>query len=457
LRPWHLLGLGWMLLFGSGLSLSASAGNTTDSPLDGGTVRDAGRPSSDAGLSSPSDGGERGPDGGSLALAPPLPMPAVIEPPAPPLPPLARRSKSARGKAGKSASAATEAQLEHQNPLQVAARRYAQLLLSRRFDEAFLMHEEAGGRRPNWASLRSATSSFLDAHGGPTAIEQSIAMNIGAELTTFFFTARFSDGAELPLRVALDYWGHVSGAAVGSEIIPAMRQRYDRNDAYKTRTSLSLPFSGVWTASNATLGPGNGHYLNANQRFAIDFLLAEEGEPGKRKTSRPPGKQNTDHFSFGQDILAPADGVVVQAVDGIPDNTPGQVDVYYRLGNTVVLSFENGEFAYLCHLMSGSVRVRPGDRVQRGQVLAKCGNSGNSTAPHLHFQLTDAPLITYSTSLPAYFHNVKRNGSVANDVLPQSGDRLENVVSGRSERRASEKPRAGLGTSSAGKRRRHSG
>jgi murein DD-endopeptidase MepM/ murein hydrolase activator NlpD len=107
--------------------------------------------------------------------------------------------------------------------------------------------------------------------------------------------------------------------------------------------------------------------------------------------------------------------------------------------------------------MSGSVRVRPGDRVQRGQVLAKCGNSGNSTAPHLHFQLTDAPLITYSTSLPAYFHNVKRNGSVANDVLPQSGDRLENVVSGRSERRASEKPRAGLGTGSAGKRRRHSG
>jgi murein DD-endopeptidase MepM/ murein hydrolase activator NlpD len=363
-----------------------------------------------------------------------------------------------RGKPGKSQSPAADVHLENQNLLQGVARRYAQLLLSRRFDEAFLMHEEAGGRRPNWASLRSNTQSFLDAHGGPTAIEQSITVNIGAELTTFYFTARFRDGAELPLRVALDYWGHVSGAGVGSEIVPAMRQRYDRNDAYKTRTVLSLPFAGVWTASNATLGPGNGHYLNANQRFAIDFFITEEVEPGKRKASRPPGKQNSDYFAYGQDVLAPADAVVVQVVDGIPDNPPGQVDVYYRLGNTVVLSFENGEFAYLCHLMPGSLRVRPGDRVARGQVLGKCGNSGNSTGPHLHFQLTDGPLITYATSLPAYFRNVRRNGVQHSDVLPQSGDRLENVQLSRPEKRPSDKPRASLGPAAgAGKRRRHSG
>jgi murein DD-endopeptidase MepM/ murein hydrolase activator NlpD len=449
---------GLVLLCAGSLVVSAQAQREGEAAVDGGVPdasapRDAGDASRDASVRS--DGGERSPDAGPVERAALPPLPTITEPPTPPLPALARRAKPVRGKVAKPAG--PETTLEHQNPLQAVARRYAQLLLSRRFDEAFLMHEEAGGRRPNWASLRGAASGFLDAHGVPTAIEQSIAMSIGAELTTFFFTARFRDGAELPLRVALDYWGHVSGAAVGSEIIPAMRQRYDRNDAYKTRTVLSLPFAGAWTASNATLGPGNGHYLNANQRFAVDFLISEPGEDGKRKTSRPPGKQNTDYFSFGQDILAPADAVVVQAVDGIPDNTPGQVDVYYRLGNTVVLSFENGEFAYLCHLMSGSVRVRAGDRVQRGQVVAKCGNSGNSTAPHLHFQLTDAPLITYSTSLPAYFQNVKRNGSVENHVLPQSGDRLENAQNSRIERRSGEKPRAGLGTSTPGKRRRQSG
>ena len=92
-------------------------------------------------------------------------------------------------------------------------------------------------------------------------------------------------------------------------------------------------------------------------------------------------------------------------------------------------------------------------------MLGKCGNSGNSTGPHLHFQLTDGPLITYSTSLPAYFHNVRRNGTQLSDVLPQSGDRLENVQVGRPEKEAGgDKPRASLGpASAAGKRRRHSG
>lgn len=419
--------------------------------LDGSTVTDGG---------TAADGATSGADGGGLPVTPPaavplqpadggtgstgavpLALPPVTDPPTPPPPPAVRRAKGVRPKVPPKGGSA-DPPLETQNPLQAVARRYAQLLLSRRFDEAFLMHEEAGGRRPNWPNLRTAAASFLDVHGGPTSIEQSIAVSIGAELTTFFFTAHFRDGAELPLRVALDYWGHVSGAAVGSEVIPAMRQRYDRNDAYKTRTTLSLPFGGVWMASNATLGPGNGHYLNANQRFAIDFFITEEVEPGKRKTSRPPGKQNSDYFSYGQDVLSPADGVVVQVVDGVPDNVPGQVDVYYRLGNSIVISFENGEFAHLCHLMPGSTRVRPGDRVMRGQVLAKCGNSGNSTGPHLHFQLTDGPLITYSTSLPAYFRNVRRNGSMLSEVLPQSGDRLENSQSARPERERRSEHRA---------------
>jgi murein DD-endopeptidase MepM/ murein hydrolase activator NlpD len=299
--------------------------------------------------------------------------------------------------------------------------------MSRRFDEARLLHEEEGGRRPDWASLRAAAASFIDIHGAPRTIEQSLTTFSGAELTTFFFTAIFPDGSELPLRVALDHWGHISGAGVGGEVIPAAKQRYDRHDLYKTRTVLSLPFHGSWMASNATLAPGNGHYLNANQRFAVDFFIVSEVEPGKNKSHRDHGKQNIDYFAYGQDVLAPADGVVVQVVDGVPDNAPGQTDVYYRLGNSIVLSFENGEYAYLCHLMPGSSRVRPGDRVLRGQVLAKCGNSGNSTGPHLHFQLTDGPLISHAASLPAYFRDVYRNGVLVPDALPQSGDRMENA------------------------------
>ncbi len=178
-----------------------------------------------------------------------------------------------------------------------------------------------------------------------------------------------------------------------------------------------------WTVSNASPNPSNGHFLNANQRFAIDFYITEE-EGGKRKSHRERGKQNADYFAFGQEVLAPADGTVLQVVDGVPDNTPGQTDVYYRIGNTVVLSLGNGEYAHLCHLQNGSTRVRPGDQVRRGQVLARCGNSGNSTSPHLHFQLTDGPLFSHSASLPAYFKNVLKSGTLTDLVLPMSGDRL---------------------------------
>ena len=408
----------------AGDSTQASAPKSTTevvdggvSPLDASSAPKASRP--DGG----SDGSAGAPDGGASASQP---LPPMHDPPSAPSAIAHKRAKTKGGKSGRGGTFG-DVMLESQNHLQAVARRYAQLMLSRRFDEARLLHEEEGGRRPDWANLRTIAANFLDAHGAPQGIDQSLTTYHGSELTTFFFTARFPDGSELPMRVAVDHWGHISGAGIGSDVVPALKKRYERHDEYKTRTELSLPFTGAWMASNATLAPGNGHYLNANQRFAIDFFIVDETESGKRKSHRDSGKQNTDYFSYGQDITAPAGGVVVQVVDGVPDNSPGQVDVYYRLGNSVVLSFENGEFAYLCHLMTGSIRVRAGDRVQRGQVLAKCGNSGNSTGPHLHFQLTDGPLISHAASLPAYFRNVRRNGTLVPEALPQSGERFENA------------------------------
>jgi murein DD-endopeptidase MepM/ murein hydrolase activator NlpD len=70
------------------------------------------------------------------------------------------------------------------------------------------------------------------------------------------------------------------------------------------------------------------------------------------------------------------------------------------------------------------MQVRVGDKISRGQVVAKCGNSGNSTVPHLHFQLTDGPLVSHAASLPAYFTSVVKEGATQASVLPLSGDRL---------------------------------
>lgn len=333
-----------------------------------------------------------------------------------------KRAKATRAKVVK--TVLTDIVLESQNHSQGIARRYAQLLAAGRYDEARLMHEDEGGRRPDWSSLRAVAQAHNELHGSAKDVEQHLVTWNGAELLTFFFTAHYTDGSELPIRVSIDHNGHVSGAGVGSEVVPATRQRYSRYDSYKPKNQLFLPFYGTWTVSNASPGPGNGHYLNANQRFAIDFYITQEVESGKRRSYRERGKQNADYFAYGKDVLAPADGTVVMVVDGIPDNKPGQVDIYYRLGNSVVISLGSGEFVHLCHLQPGSMQVRVGDKLTRGQVVAKCGNSGNSTVPHLHFQLSDGPLVSHAASLPAYFSGVHKDGVRLEPVLPLSGDRL---------------------------------
>lgn len=384
---------------------------------DGGTAPDGGgRPAIEAA----GEGGKAAPGHGGKEAAK---LPPVVEEPLP-----SRSAQRARGKAPRTLP--TDYLLESQNHTGAVARRFVQNLLAGHFDQALHLLEEQGGRRPDFSGLQRAVQAQLESRGVPQRIEQHLVTNLGAELQTFYFTARYTDGSELSARVAVDHSGHVAGAAVGPDVVPAERKRYDRHDGYQTRTRLQLPFTGTWTVSNATPGAGNGHYLNANQRFAIDFFITQEVD-GKRKSYRDSGKQNVDYFAFGQEVLAPADGTVLYAVDGVPDNTPGHVDVYYRLGNSVVLSVGQGEYVYLCHLMVNSLQVKPGDRVVRGQVVARVGNSGNSTAPHLHFQLTDGPLITYAASLPAYFVRVVRDGQTLQSVLLRSGDRVANPEAAR--------------------------
>jgi murein DD-endopeptidase MepM/ murein hydrolase activator NlpD len=90
-----------------------------------------------------------------------------------------------------------------------------------------------------------------------------------------------------------------------------------------------------------------------------------------------------------------ADGVIASVKDGIPENIPGATSRAVPItldtvgGNYVVLDLGDDRFAFYAHLQPGSLRVKVGDRVRRGQVLGLVGNSGNSTQPHLHFHVTN--------------------------------------------------------------------
>lgn len=115
------------------------------------------------------------------------------------------------------------------------------------------------------------------------------------------------------------------------------------------------------------------------------------------------------YYSYGEKIFAVADATVVSAKDGLPDNIPRTaagfntavpITMENVAGNAIVLDLGDGQFAYYAHMKPGSVRVKGGDRVKRGQWLGQIGNSGDARWPHLHFQVTAGPDILASEGLP---------------------------------------------------------
>jgi hypothetical protein len=174
---------------------------------------------------------------------------------------------------------------------------------------------------------------------------------------------------------------------------------------YQTRTPLVLPFMGDWHVSwgGRTVGQ-NRHAVAPDQRFAYDFLKLEDG------SFRDEGDKNELFLCFGAPIYAPAVGTVVDLADGVPDNKPGDMDKSRPPGNYVVLDHGNGEYSFLAHLKKGSLAVQPGQNVEAGTLLGLCGNSGNSSEPHLHFHLQDSSIMFRGNGLPAFFHHYRVRG-----------------------------------------------
>jgi murein DD-endopeptidase MepM/ murein hydrolase activator NlpD len=174
---------------------------------------------------------------------------------------------------------------------------------------------------------------------------------------------------------------------------------------------LGPPLRGAdWVAGN---GPGNesGHRramipLNGHtaiaQRFAIDWVKV--GPNGR--TFDGDEKDNKTYFAYGNDVLAVADGIVASLKDGIPQNVPGATSRAVPItpetigGNYIILDIGGGRFAFYAHMQPGSLRVKLGEKVRRGQVIGLLGNSGNSTEPHLHFHVTDGNTPLESEGLP---------------------------------------------------------
>jgi len=223
--------------------------------------------------------------------------------------------------------------------------------------------------------------------------------------------------AKMALTIALDAEDKIAGFQINVPT-PVKPRNTGRN-----KTVLDLPFKGEWLVfwGGDTVAQ-NYHQDAATQRFAFDILKVD----AEGKTHRGEGKQNEDYYAFGQEIVADADGVVTDVVTGVKDNVPGVMNPLMAVGNFVMIRHTNGEVSVFCHLKFGTIRVKVGDKVKAGEVLGLCGNSGNSTEAHLHYQVQGTTLFEAENSMKVFFRRVllKRDGKTEekSEYSPVKGD-----------------------------------
>ncbi len=178
---------------------------------------------------------------------------------------------------------------------------------------------------------------------------------------------------------------------------------------------LGPPVRGAdWLASDGPSNEENNHHRRGlpifggraliSRRYAIDWQQSENGS-----TFSGNALEKHSYYSYDQPVLAVADGRIVKVRDGLPENVPGHDEGFHPAvpltmktlaGNFVTLDLGKGQFAHYLHLKPGTLRVKAGERVRGGQTLAKIGSSGDAREPHLHFEVTDSPILMLGEGVP---------------------------------------------------------
>ncbi|MFD5784780.1 M23 family metallopeptidase [Streptomyces sp. NPDC126933] len=250
-------------------------------------------------------------------------------------------------------------------------------------------------------------------------------------------------------------WIWVPAAVAIALTLEMSRQARARHAVRPPAVEVAAPVTGRWTALNSPADKVPSHGTHSlGQTYAVDIVA--EPEPGGRPAFAwlwPVVRRNRAFPAFGEPLLAVADGTVVHATDRQRDHlsrTSLPALVYMTLieaavrelsgagwitGNQLVLDLGDGTYAMYAHLQRGSLAVRPGDRVRAGQVLARCGNSGNSTEPHVHFQLMDHADLDLARGIPFRWHGigVPANGDpflAGEQTGEQAGEQTEGRTAG---------------------------
>lgn len=188
------------------------------------------------------------------------------------------------------------------------------------------------------------------------------------------------------------------------------------------------PVRGRWLAMNSPATKVPSHGIRAyGQAYAIDLVHEPGGSVRPAFGSGAAMRPNTDYPAFGQPVFSMIDGVVVKSSDWRRDHRARSttLGVLYMMaegsvremggpgfvvGNHITIRGDSGVYALVAHLKQGSAQVRVGDAVRAGDVIGRCGNSGNSSEPHVHAQLMDRSSPFIAQGLPLAFSRVVLGG-----------------------------------------------
>jgi hypothetical protein len=254
----------------------------------------------------------------------------------------------------------------------------------------------------------------------------------GSAQALLFLHVTLASGASVPGRLSHRVTIHASAAPpdqqeiteIGGEV--AVNRRPVASIAPPLQGESYVSADSCCDASRHTRAalPVNGRVWVA-QRYAVDW----EQLDAQRHIRKEPPEKLESYTIFGKPVLAVADAVVVSVIDGLPEQTPGKYPANIPLdeadGNSVILDLGEQRYAMYAHMQPGSIKVRKGESVKIGQVIGLVGNTGNSVAPHLHFQVMDRPSSLASNGLPYEirdFHVTgKTPGTTAFDEAEEKG------------------------------------
>jgi len=191
----------------------------------------------------------------------------------------------------------------------------------------------------------------------------------------------------------------------------------------KTHVKIALPFSGEWSVYQEF----NDEWTHKGEfKYAYDFVRVENN-----KTYKNEGLYKEDYFAFGESILSPISGYIIDSRHDLVDNIIGDVDRVNNWGNYIIIKSDLGFFVEISHIMQYSISVNVGDYVKINSIIAKCGNSGYSPEPHIHIQVQEFGLIG-ATTKEFIFSQYIQNDTLKLNTIPKKQELITSVIHDRS-------------------------